>query len=586
MPPAGARCFAADSTRRLKNTDLGAAPSRSHFEAGRVRFQPGKKPAKKPARCLDGLKRKLPSAFSAILLFVGSVGWCWPVFSELRSAVLVSPAEASIHRHISHCQRLNRCRGKGDFEIGKLDPFRSSTYAPSANPHVTGTGLGRESPARIVAREWSSLEQRAAERGRAPAKHAAKEPKPNLKPPVRLASLERAAPPAEVILSRIPSNAGALTSRGREKPARIVARERSRLRTLVAERGRASAKHTAKEPKPSLKPPVRLASLEGTAPPAQAIPSRIPSNAGALTSLVDFETAPFPYHGTMPESGRPFLNAGTEGHRGHVNFRGHVLWESQTFSDDRVLLHIPPGFDPKRPAVMVVFFHGHGANLAQDVRDRQQVPTQITAAGMNAVLVAPQFAVDAADSSAGKFWEPNGFRRFLDEAADKLARMYGDPQSAFTFARMPIVIVAYSGGFGPTLSVLDQGGVRLRVRGLVLLDALYGGIGKFADWITRNRSTFFVSSYTPHTARHNAYLERLLRERSVPYSSELRNSRLQGMVTFLPAGDISHRDFVTHAWADDPIKDILVRMDDAGQRIETARTTGSSSGGAVASRRN
>jgi hypothetical protein len=80
---------------------------------------------------------------------------------------------------------------------------------------------------------------------------------------------------------------------------------------------------------------------------------------------------------------------------------------------------------------MVVFFHGHGANLAQDVRDRQQVPAQITAAGVNAVLVAPQFAVDAADSSAGKFWEPNGFKRFLDEAAVKLARMYGDPRSAF-----------------------------------------------------------------------------------------------------------------------------------------------------------
>jgi hypothetical protein len=568
-----AHYVAADTTfhRRLKNTDLGAAPSRRHFETGRVRLQP----SKKPARCLDGLKQKVPSLFSAILLFVGSVGWCWPVFSELRSAVLVSPAEASIRPHISHCQRLNRCRGKADSEIGKLDPFSSSTYAPSANPHVArtlGTSLSRQSAA--------------IEHGPAPAKHAAKEPKPTLKPPVRLASLERAAPLAEVILSRIPSNAGALTSRGREKPARIVARERSRLRTLVAERGRASAKHAAKEPKPTLKPPVRLASLEDAAPPVHAIPSRSPSNAGALTSLVDFETAPFPYHGTMPESGRPFLNAGTEGHRGHVNFRGHVLWESQTFSDDRVLLHIPPGFDPKRPAVMVVFFHGHGANLAQDVRDRQQVPTQITAAGVNAVLVAPQFAVDAADSSAGKFWEPNGFRRFLDEAADKLARMYGDPRSAFTFASMPIVIVAYSGGFGPTLSVLDQGGVRSRVRGLVLLDALYGGIGKFADWITYNRSTFFVSSYTPHTARHNAYLERLLRERSVPYSSELRNSHLRGMVTFLPAGDISHRDFVTRAWADNPIKDILVRMDDAGQRIETARTTGSSSAVAVASKHN
>jgi hypothetical protein len=511
--PARACHSAADPAfrRRFENTSLRVAPSRSHFETGRVRFQSSKKPAWR----VDGLERKL-LRISAILFFAGSVGWCWLVFSEFRSPILVSPAEASIHPHISHCQRFNRCRGKANSEIGKLDPFSSSTYARSADPHVTatlGTSLGRKSPARIVAREWSRLHTRVARLARAPAKHAAKEPKPNLKPPVRLAS------------------------------------------------------------------------LEGAAPPAEAVPSRIPSNVGALTSLVEFETAPFPYHGTEPETGRPFLNAGNEGHRGHVNFRGQVLWESQTFRDNRVLLHIPPGFKPKHPAVMVVFFHGHGANLAQDVRDRQRVPTQITAAGVNAVLVAPQFAVDAADSSAGKFWEPNGFKRFLDEAAVKLARMYGDPRSAFTFARMPIVIVAYSGGFGPTLSVLDQGGVRSRVRGLILLDALYAGIDKFADWIADNRSTFFVSSYTSHTAYHNAYLERLLRERSVPYSSELRDSHLRGMVTFLPAGDISHHDFVTHAWADNPIRDILVRLDNADQRIESART-GSISAGVVASRRN
>jgi hypothetical protein len=150
---------------------------------------------------------------------------------------------------------------------------------------------------------------------------------------------------------------------------------------------------------------------------------------------------------------------------------------------------------------------------------------------------------------------------------------------------MPIVIVAYSGGFGPTLSVLDRGGVKSRVRGLVLLDALYAGIDKFADWIADNRSTFFVSSYTPHTAHHNAELERLLRERSVTYSSELRRGRLPGMVTFLPAGDVSHRDFVNHAWADNPIKDILARMDDVDQKIETAGTTASIPSRAAATER-
>jgi hypothetical protein len=492
---------------QLANTNPRTVASRSHVAAA---------PARHPTGIRVRLELKLVR-MSTILLFVSSVGCCWPVLSELRSVISVSPAAASIHPHGSYCQRFKRCRGKADSEIGRLDPFNSAIYAPSAARHVT-----RRSDTRL----------------------------------------------------------------GSKSAARIIARERSGTQTRFARHSRPIAvKHAAKPPKPSLKPPVRLASLEDAAPPVEANPSHIPSNVGALTSLVDFETAPFPYHGSEP-NGQPFLNAGGEGHWGHVNFRGSVLWESQTFGDDRVLLHIPPSFDPKRPAVMVVFFHGHGANLAQDVRDRQQVPAQITAAGVNAVLVAPQFAVNAADSSAGKFWEPNGFQRFLDEAAVKLARMYGDPRTVFTFATMPIVIVAYSGGFGPTLSVLDRGGIRSRVRGLVLLDALYGGTGKFANWIAENRSTFFVSSYTPHTAQRNAYLERLLRNRSVPYSSELRNSHLQGMVTFLPAGDISHRNFVTHAWADNPIKDILARMDDSDLRIETAGVVEPNFVAALASRRN
>jgi hypothetical protein len=320
--------------------------------------------------------------------------------------------------------------------------------------------------------------------------------------------------------------------------------------------------------------PVRTASAEpptpqmlATAPSALPIPNapRLPPNLEAKTSLVDFETAPFPYRGMMPGSGRSFLNADD----GHVNFRGRVFSENKTFSDDHVLLHIPQGFDPSRPAVMVVFFHGHGATLARDVRDRQRLPDQISAAGLNAVLVAPQFAYDAADSSAGKFWEPDGFKRFLDEASKKLAALYGDQRSAAAFATMPIVLVSYSGGFGPTLSVLARGGAQERIRGLVLLDSLYAGIDQFADWIADHRSTFFVSSYTPHTAHHNADLEHALAERSVPYSSALRRDHLPGMVTFLPTGDISHRDFVNHAWTDYPVEDILLRMSDVVPKIDT-----------------
>ncbi len=510
------------------------APARGHVEGGRVRVEPGRRAARRAGMLGSMLKSHL-FPISAALLLAGSAGWCWLVYSEFRSSVLVAPAAAATYAVATAVDS-----GPG---IAKSNSIRTSTYVRI--DHLQGSGATGKNPTRAAGPTPS-----------APA--AAKKPKAD----------------------------------GSQTAASIVAREWKFFEsTRVADRGQMLTKQSANET--TLKPPVRLAALEGGAPDiaalhsaTESVPSRVPFNIGAKTSLVDFETAPFPYHGRVPGSNRPFLNAGEPGHRGHVNFRGRVFWESETFSDSRVLLHVPPGFDPQRPAVIVVYFHGHGANLAGDVRDRQQVPAQITAAGINAVLVAPQFAVNAADSSAGKFWEPNGFKRFLDEAAVKLASLYGDPRSAPAFANMPIVIVAYSGGFGPTLSVLDRGGARSRVRGVVLLDALYAGIDRFADWIAENRLAFFVSSYTPHTAHHNADLERLLRERSVPYGSELRHNHLQGMVSFLPAGDVSHRNFVTHAWADNPIKDILARMNDVGPRIATAATPASISASAFAAARN
>ncbi len=386
-----------DVRRRVEPAIARRTAARGH--GGRVRYEYAHWPRRRTSALRNVIEEHL-FQISVISLLVGAVGWGLLLYNEYRSAFSDGAATASAPANA------------GNADLGKAELFASSTYAPAplgraqtpavAAARVTASG---DSAASVVARDWSVFQPaRMADQVAVPAKPATIAPPPA--PAVRVATI--APPPA---------------------------------------------------------PPVRVASLAPATlpvaaphPAPAAVASLLPVNIEAKTSLVDFETAPFPYHGNMPGSDHPFLNAGEEGHRGHVNFRGHVLWEAETYSDDRVLLHIPPGFDPKRPAVMVVFFHGHGADLARDVRDRQRLPDQITAAGANAVLVAPQFAFDAADSSAGKFWEPDGFKRFLDEAAQKLAKMYGDPRGATAFADMPIVIVAYSGGFGPTLAVLDRGG--------------------------------------------------------------------------------------------------------------------------------
>lgn len=296
-----------------------------------------------------------------------------------------------------------------------------------------------------------------------------------------------------------------------------------------------------------------------------------------LTTLVSMKSSAFPYFGTNPRSEAPFLNISNGERKGHRSYGGRVYWQDETYNDSRVLVHVPETFDTRKPGVIVVFFHGNGATLERDVRDRQLVPQQISDSGVNAVLLAPQLAVNAADSSAGKFWQPGGFKRFLDESASHLARLTGDPASAQAFANMPVVIVGYSGGFLPTAWSLEVGGATNRVRGVFLLDAVYGELDKFASWIEKNRSGFFVSSYTRYTKPRDRELIEMLRDKGITVTENMDGPLRPGSVVFVQTRNgITHRDYVTQAWTEHPVKEVLVKMaaSPALTRIASAPSAG------------
>ena len=114
------------------------------------------------------------------------------------------------------------------------------------------------------------------------------------------------------------------------------------------------------------------------------------------SALVPFRNTAFPYEGYDPETKAPFLDVSQDRRRGHLSARsGGTYWLDTTYADNRVLLALPQGFDLKRPAVAVVFFHGNNATLETDVIGRQQVLAQLVASGLNAALIAPQMAVNA-----------------------------------------------------------------------------------------------------------------------------------------------------------------------------------------------
>jgi hypothetical protein len=300
--------------------------------------------------------------------------------------------------------------------------------------------------------------------------------------------------------------------------------------------------------------PYRVASL------APTVPYQRPAREDQ-TTLVSLKHSAFPYLGNNPRTDEPFLNITKGDRRGHRSYGGRVYWQDETYNDNRVLMHVPENFDVHKPGVIVVFFHGNGATLERDVRDRQLVPQQISDSGVNAVLLAPQLAVDAADSSAGKFWQPGGLKRFVAESAEHLATLYGDPRAAKAFANMPVIIVGYSGGFLPAAWSLEVGGLGDRVHGVFLLDAVYGELDKFASWIEKNRTGFFVSAYTRYTKRHDKELIQMLKEKGIAISDDMDKPLRPGSVVFVetPEG-VTHRDYVTQAWTENPVKEVLVKM--------------------------
>ena len=99
------------------------------------------------------------------------------------------------------------------------------------------------------------------------------------------------------------------------------------------------------------------------------------------------------------------------------------------------------------------------------------------------------------------------------------------------------------------------------MRGVFLLDAVYGELDKFASWIETNRSGFFVSAYTHYTARRDRELMQLLRNKGITTSDTIDGPLKPGSVVFVatPEG-VTHRDYVTRAWTPNPVEAVLVKM--------------------------
>lgn len=296
--------------------------------------------------------------------------------------------------------------------------------------------------------------------------------------------------------------------------------------------------------------------------------------AAGATFLARLKNAPFPYDGVVPETGRPFFDATdpSTGERMHTTGNGDRYGEAAHYRDDRVLVHIPGGADPRTQPAIVVFFHGHLSSLEREVAGRLAIPAQIDASGRNVLLVAPQLAVEAMDSSPGKLWQPGSLKRLLDEAARVLTeRMGGDGAGAGAggLDRAPLVLIAFSGGYKALAAGLAWGGAADRVVGVVLLDAVFGEEERLASWLATSDRAFLVGLFTPASAAGTGTLLHALERQGMPCDDAYPRSLRAGSrhVVAVPTGHLDVPVKGPPAW---PVADLLRRAGSLQPRADAA----------------
>jgi hypothetical protein len=232
--------------------------------------------------------------------------------------------------------------------------------------------------------------------------------------------------------------------------------------------------------------------------------------------------------------------------------RGTTLWLSLEnapfpapgagYRDDTVIVFVPSHYrydydddDDDEGVAVLVHLHGH-STTAERAMTAHELREQLADSRQNAILIVPQLAVMATDSSCGKLETSGGLARLVAEAIVTAAH---EGRSTLGDARFPIharrgtaCVSAHSGGFHAAASCLRGGG--LDVRETYLFDALYSEVETFRDWVMSRKGaslhrrhklvSFFVDGTS--TDANSSALRAQLDHAGVLTASELQEGEL------------------------------------------------------------
>ena len=215
------------------------------------------------------------------------------------------------------------------------------------------------------------------------------------------------------------------------------------------------------------------------------------------------------------------------------------------YSDSSVAIFIPKGFRQTDAVDIIIHLHGWWNNI-DTVLKRYKLPQQVAESGKNVILIVPEGPRNAPDSFNGKFEDPGGLKRFVDDVIGFLFQK----GKIKTRTAGKIVLTGHSGGYHGISFALLRGGIPERISEVYLFDALYGQTEKYAYWIDHFKGKM-VTIYTDSggTKDETESLMEDLRGWGIPYCAkeeaalvpaDIQNNRL----LFIHS-DLEH-DMVVH----------------------------------------
>jgi hypothetical protein len=266
---------------------------------------------------------------------------------------------------------------------------------------------------------------------------------------------------------------------------------------------------------------------------------------GALATFAETPTTR-PIGRWLDESGaevmlRPFAHAPYP-HASRANgFKGSKeAFGPEHYRDSTIGIVIPKSYKPGDRVDLVVHFHGH-RNHVDNVLTKFQMVDQLGKSQRNAILIVPQGPRDAADSGFGAMEDAGGFEAMVREV---IAFLHAEKKIQTTRVGH-ITLTAHSGGYNAVSAICAKGGLDDHITDVLLFDASYGGLERYADWIAVGKNRRLVSIFTAHLAPANFELLALLKKVGTKYDlameKDLSDEFLkQREALFIHTEDLAH----------------------------------------------